>query len=140
MILRASALIAEKAGSVLNTSSILETPPWGFTDPVTFLNQALEIETNLPPAQLLSTLLDIETLLGRTRITQHSGYAPRTMDIDILFYGQKVMQTTTLTIPHSRLHERYFALKPLAEIAPGFIHPVLGKTISQLLQQLDNQP
>ena len=140
MILRASMLIAEKAGSVLKKSSILETPPWGFTDPVAFLNQALEIETDLPPAQLLSTLLDIETLLGRTRSARPSGYASRTMDIDILFYGQQVMQTTTLTIPHPRLHERYFALKPLTEIAPGFIHPVLGKTISQLLQQLDNQP
>lgn len=139
MILRASVLIAEKAGSVLKTSSILETPPWGFTDPVAFLNQALEIETDLPPTQLLSTLHDIETLLGRTRSAQSSGYASRTMDIDILFYGQKIIQTKTLTIPHPRLHERYFALKPLTEIAPGFVHPVLGKTISQLLQQLDHQ-
>ena len=139
-ISRALKMIDEKAGAILNRSGVYETEPWGFEDSVPFLNQVVEIDTNLSPAELLEQMLTIETQLGRIRPfdscggSETGGYTGRTIDLDILFYGQKLIFTESLMVPHPRLHERRFTLVPLHEIAPGFIHPLLKKTISVILQ------
>ena len=142
---KALEMISEKAGTILCKSAVYETEPWGFEDPVPFLNQAIEISTEHTPADLLEQLLTIETQLGRIRpfdgcgCSVQVGYMGRTIDLDILFYGHKLVFTDHLMIPHPRLHERKFSLIPLNEIAPEFIHPLLKKTISVLLQGCDDR-
>ena len=144
-ISRALEMISEHAGTIVNISSIYETEPWGFEDPSPFLNQVIEISTDSDPAELLEQLLTMETQLGRIRSAKSCGcsdqgcYNGRTIDLDILFYGQKLVFTDRLMIPHPRLHERRFSLIPLNEIAPDFIHPLLKKTISVLLQGCTDQ-
>ena len=149
-------LVTENAGTVLAKSAVYETAPWGFDDPISFLNQVVEIETNLPAESLLETLLSIEKQLGRKRSADACGcpvdsgssegnkdsciceddaaYAGRTIDIDILFYGKKIVFTNNLMVPHPRLHKRMFTLVPLNEISPDFIHPILRKPISLLVR------
>jgi 2-amino-4-hydroxy-6-hydroxymethyldihydropteridine diphosphokinase len=138
-------MIEAHAGVIVKASGRFETEPWGFTDDTPFINQALEIESELAPEALMEQLLAIEARLGRVRPPEVvgctlqeevEGYVSRTMDIDILFYGSKVIFTGTLMIPHPRLHVRRFVLEPLAEIAPGFVHPVFQKTVTELLDQL----
>ncbi|MDT8392369.1 MAG: 2-amino-4-hydroxy-6-hydroxymethyldihydropteridine diphosphokinase [Bacteroidales bacterium] len=119
------------AGKVQALSAIYESPPWGFEHPNAFLNQAIRLDTTLSPQELLKVILRTETLLGRQR--DHNGYAARTIDIDILFYDNIIRTDKTLSIPHPRLHERRFALTPLADIAAGLIHPVIKKTVKELL-------
>jgi 2-amino-4-hydroxy-6-hydroxymethyldihydropteridine diphosphokinase len=134
-------MISEKAVTILNKSALYETEPWGFEAPTAFLNQVVEIKTELGPNELLEQLLTIETRLGRIRpfdscgCGEPAGYSSRTIDIDILFYGQRLVFTDNLMIPHPRLHERRFSLVPMNEIAPDFVHPLLKKTISVLLQE-----
>jgi 2-amino-4-hydroxy-6-hydroxymethyldihydropteridine diphosphokinase len=111
-------------------SRIYETPPWGFIDQPAFLNMALRAETDLPPADLLAFLKQLESALGREPTFRNG---PRLIDIDILFYDDMVLDTPPLVIPHPRLHERDFVLVPLADIAPDFIHPVLQQSIRTLL-------
>ncbi len=130
---KAAGMIRKKAGKIQSSSSIYETEPWGFTDPVPFLNQVLEIRTDLQPPDLLTTLQRIEDELGRSR-TVH-GYAPRTMDIDILIFGEQIINFPGLKIPHPRLPQRRFTLTPLAEIAGDLIHPELRVTIRELLEK-----
>lgn len=127
---RAVKLIGERAGAVLSQSSLYETAPWGNTQQPAFLNRALMIETSLPPENLLETLKSIEREMGRTDTVK---WGQRLIDIDILLADEVVHQSDTLTIPHAWLAQRRFSLAPLAEIAPGVLHPVLKKSISALL-------
>ncbi len=99
-----------------------------------YLNGVIEIETDLSPQDLLARLLEIEKSLGRERSLKN---APRTMDLDLLFYGDKIMEEPGLRIPHPRLHERTFVLKPLADLAPDFVHPLLKKTVKSMLKDLN---
>jgi 2-amino-4-hydroxy-6-hydroxymethyldihydropteridine diphosphokinase len=125
-------MIAGQAGSIVNQSAIYETEPWGITDQPAFLNQVLEITTSLLPEDLLRIILNIEHDLGRIR---YERWGARVIDIDILYFGQTIMDSARLTLPHPRIQDRRFVLAPLAEIAPGFIHPLLQKTTSKLLEQ-----
>jgi 2-amino-4-hydroxy-6-hydroxymethyldihydropteridine diphosphokinase len=127
---RAVQQITVRAGEVAALSSVYETEPWGIADQREFLNQAIAIVPKLSPFHLLETLLAIEGELGRVR---HEKYGPRPIDIDILLYSDEVIQTEFLTVPHRGIPDRRFVLTPLAEIAPGLVHPVLRKTISELL-------
>src|SRR6478609_9104685 len=120
----AVALISRRAGTIVRTSVIYETAPWGMTDQKSFLNQAIELDTILPANILLDTLLEIEQELGRIR-RQKNG--PRLIDIDILFYGTAIISDPKLTVPHPLLQERRFALAPLNNLSPDFIHPVFNK-------------
>jgi 2-amino-4-hydroxy-6-hydroxymethyldihydropteridine diphosphokinase len=129
---RAIESIATKLGTVVQASSIYETEAWGMQDQPAFLNQVLLVETKLDPLQLLQTILSIEEEMGRKRKEK---FGPRIIDIDILFFGNMVTNQTDLTIPHPQLHLRRFTLEPLNEIASGYVHPVLQKTISELLAE-----
>ena len=121
----------ERAGTVLRVSSCFETEPVGYSDQPWFLNLALELETGLTPSRLLHFCLGIEDARGRARSFPN---APRTLDLDILFYGNRVIRGERLVIPHPRLAERKFVLEPLAQIAPDFIHPVSGHSVRSLLE------
>jgi 2-amino-4-hydroxy-6-hydroxymethyldihydropteridine diphosphokinase len=105
-------------------SSIRETEPWGYIDQPMFLNAVAEVETDLGPSQLLERLLEIERELGRTR--DGPRYGPRTIDLDLLLYGDDVLDEPGLTVPHPRLHERLFVLEPLFELDPGLVVPGRG--------------
>jgi len=125
--------IRESIGRVVCISSVYETEPWGFSSDDQFLNMVVEVETAHKPSGLLGRMLMIEAKMGRLRSGE--GYSSRLIDLDILLFGNKVMNTKSLVIPHPRLHERKFVLVPLCEIAPGFVHPVLKKDIKALLKE-----
>jgi 2-amino-4-hydroxy-6-hydroxymethyldihydropteridine diphosphokinase len=125
-------LIEKYCGKIISQSSIYETAAWGKKDQPDFLNQVLEIETNLQPRKLINTVLEIEKMMGRERDEK---YGPRIIDIDILFFNEEVVDESFLKIPHPELQKRRFVLIPLAEIAPHLNHPVLKKNIDQLLKE-----
>jgi 2-amino-4-hydroxy-6-hydroxymethyldihydropteridine diphosphokinase len=116
-------------------SEIRETEPWGFTDQPSFLNAAAEVDTELAARELLDVLLEVERRLGRKR---GSGprYGPRVIDLDLLLFGQAVIDEPGITVPHPRLHERRFALEPLADLDPALVVPGRG-TVAELLAALD---
>ncbi len=120
-----------KIGKITSQSAIYETEPWGFESPDLFWNQVLELSTNLSPEEVLAQTQQIEIELGRIR--KGNQYSSRLIDIDILFYGNQIINQENLTVPHPRIQERKFALVPLCEIAPELIHPVLLKSMRQLL-------
>lgn len=117
----------------LRSSSIYETDPVGGPLQRKYLNAVWEIETTLPPQELKNELKKIEEKLGRKSASRN---APREIDLDIIFYGEQIMDQSDLKIPHPRLHERTFVLQPLAELAPQMVHPQSKKTVEELLEQL----
>ena len=164
LMAQATEQIRQRIGSVVALSRIYETEPWGFFDQPTpnFMNQALLVLTSLSPHEVLREALAIEALLGRVRPSSPSSlqgtppvpgeqterlggglkepsrrtYHSRPMDIDIIFYDDLVIDNPDLTIPHPRMHLRRFVLEPLAEIMPLFEHPLLHKTMKQLLNEI----
>ena len=127
---QAKELLSEYCGVITAASSFYETAAWGNTNQAAFLNQALEITTTLNAQQLIRKILKIEKLMGRIRKEK---YGPRNIDIDILLYNDEVHEMPFLKIPHPEMQNRRFALMPLAEIAPGLIHPVFKRSIMELL-------
>jgi 2-amino-4-hydroxy-6-hydroxymethyldihydropteridine diphosphokinase len=125
-------------GKVIAVSSFYDTAPVGYLDQPRFLNGAALLETDLAPLNLLEGLLEIEKTMGRDR-SSTVAKGPRVIDLDLLLFGEAVMQTATLTLPHPALRERRFVLEPLAEITPSMIDPVTGLSISQLLTVLRDE-
>lgn len=121
------------AGEVAVVSSFYETEPVDFTEQPWFLNCAVALETNQTPQPLMSSILRIEEDMGRRRLRKKG---PRTIDIDILLFGETILDSPDLTIPHPAMHQRRFVLEPLAEIAPDAFHPAFNKTIRELLDAL----
>jgi 2-amino-4-hydroxy-6-hydroxymethyldihydropteridine diphosphokinase len=124
--------IGQHCGPIQSVSSMYQTAAWGLEDQDAFLNQVLEIDTRLDAKTLLQQILLIEEALGRKRDVK---YGPRIIDIDILFFNDDVVKTDSLTIPHPQMQNRRFVLEPLAEIAPGKVHPFLHKTVATLLAE-----
>jgi 2-amino-4-hydroxy-6-hydroxymethyldihydropteridine diphosphokinase len=127
---QARTYLAASAGEIVAASSIYETAAWGVEDQPDFLNQVLAVSTNLAPAALLAACQAAEQQQGRQRTLR---WGARSLDVDILLFGNEVLATPTLTVPHAALPFRRFTLVPLAEIAPQLVHPQLNSTITELL-------
>lgn len=128
--------IENKIGPLLLSSNLYATAAWGNTSQPDFLNQVIKIATHLAAAETLAIILSIEKNMGRIRTTKN---APRIIDIDILFFNNEIINQSDLIVPHPEIQNRRFVLTPLQEIAPQMIHPVLNKTIEQLLSQCPDQ-
>ncbi len=131
----ATMICAALIGTLESLSSLYETEPWGFSSANKFLNAAICLETDKEPALCLALIKGIEREMGRV-YTHKNGYEDRIIDIDILLYGDLILQTGTLSVPHPRMGERDFVLRPLAEIAPELIHPVCGLKIEEMLMRV----
>ena len=127
--------IEREIGVVQAKSVLYQTEAWGKRDQPEFINQVIEVKTKLSPALLLKYILEIEKKLGRERLQK---WGARTIDIDILFFDNQIINELDLIIPHPFLHVRRFTLMPLSEIAPKLIHPILLRSVSQLLEELDD--
>jgi deoxyguanosine kinase len=132
-LLGAVGSIREKAGKVLEISSVYESEPWGFSDKENFLNQAVRIETQQSPEELLVTLQKIEKIFGREK--RSDSYESRTLDIDIVYYADRIIDSDKLKIPHPLRTERRFTLVPLVEIAGSYLDPVFHVTVTKLLAE-----
>ncbi|MGZ3939465.1 MAG: 2-amino-4-hydroxy-6-hydroxymethyldihydropteridine diphosphokinase [Flavisolibacter sp.] len=131
-LLQAKTEIKNRCGNLLEESSVYETAAWGNEEQEPFLNQVLKIETEQTPQELLRSVLQIEEDLGRKRALK---YGPRTIDIDILFFNDQIVEQPGLSIPHPQIQKRRFVLVPLNEIAAHKVHPVLNKNMAQLLSE-----
>lgn len=125
--------IEERVGKVVSLSAFYATAPWGFSLEHTFLNAAACVETLLPPLSVLHLTQEIEREIGRTHKSVGGVYSDRVIDIDLLLYGDRVLDTPELKLPHPLMHERRFVMEPLAEIAPDLVHPILKKKMRELL-------
>ncbi|MBD1394928.1 2-amino-4-hydroxy-6-hydroxymethyldihydropteridine diphosphokinase [Mucilaginibacter glaciei] len=130
---KAVELIARDVAPISRSSALYETQSWGKTDEPDYLNQVVELQTGLSAQALLQKVLAIEIAIGRTR---HIKWGSRVIDIDILFYGDAVINEPGLVVPHPELHNRRFTLEPLVELVPHLIHPLLKKNILQLKSEL----
>ena len=146
LIEQATELIRQRIGSVVAVSRVHETEPWGDFGAESgewrvemFLNQALVVETALTAHEVLKEALSIEADLGRVRKEGSRVYSSRPMDIDLIFYNDEVIETPELTIPHPRMHLRKFVLAPLTEVMPDYRHPLLGKSVKELLTQIEKE-
>lgn len=128
--------IKKKIGTILNISSLYESEPWGFEDENLFLNQAIKVNTDIGPMELMETILEIEKTIGRVRTGKLTS---RVVDIDILFYGNEKIDLASLIIPHPRIQDRLFALLPLVEITKNQVLPVLNKTAEQLIVECSDK-
>ena len=126
--------INNRCGKITALSAAYESEPWGFDSDEWFLNRLIELRTELQPDELMNELLHIENELGRVRHPDVNGYTSRTADLDILYYGNQVVNTERVVAPHPRLHLRRFALMPLCELIPDFVHPIFQLTQSELLE------
>jgi len=129
---KARQLLQDQCGEITQVSSLYETAAWGNTEQAAFLNQALELQTRLNARQLIRRILKIEKNIGRVR---EEKYGPRIIDIDILLFNDEIADLAFLKIPHPEMQNRRFVLMPMNEIAAEIIHPVLKKTIAQLLTE-----
>lgn len=127
--------ITDEIGRPTGLSSLYQTASWGKTNQPDFINQVVRVRTNLNPQQLLQNILVIEKRLGRQRLEK---WGSRTIDIDLLFYGDQIIQEDNLVVPHPFLHQRRFTLMPLVELNPTFVHPVLKQSVEQLYEKLDD--
>jgi len=125
--------IRKQIGEVISLSAFYATAPWGFSSEHTFLNAAACVETLLPPLSVLHLTQEIEREIGRTHKSVGGVYSDRVIDIDLLLYGDQVLDTPELKLPHPLMHERRFVMEPLAEIAPDLVHPILKKKMRELL-------
>lgn len=131
--------IEKRCGRIVNKSSLYESEPWGFDTDLYFLNQAIAVETDLEPHDLLKELLTIEAELGRRRNENHIGYESRPIDLDIIYIDDMINDDDDLILPHPRMHLRRFVLVPLSEISPDFVHPILRESNSTLLDRCEDQ-
>ena len=136
--------IEEQVGKIVSLSAFYVTAPWGFSSDNSFLNAAVCVETKLSPLEVLQETQMIEKELGRTQKSVNRMYSDRLIDIDLLLYEDLVLSVISasgveLTLPHPLMTERDFVMKPLAEIAPGLVHPVLGKTMKELTSSFSPQ-
>ena len=132
---KAFELILANVGSIQRRSAFYETEPWGKKDQGLFLNQLISVNTELSPARVLDTILDIEIKLGRKR---EEKWGPRTIDIDIIYYGSEIIVASQLKIPHPEIQNRKFTLIPLCEIAKEFIHPVWNISSDEMLRRCED--
>lgn len=132
----AVAMIGRRIGSVVSQSAVYQSEPWGFNAEQMFLNQVVVAETELEPHAVLELCLQIEAELGRTR--SGNGYEPRTIDIDIIFFGHQIVSQPDLQVPHPLMHQRNFVLRPLCDVAADFVHPFFRKTVHQILAECDD--
>ncbi|RAJ05290.1 2-amino-4-hydroxy-6-hydroxymethyldihydropteridine diphosphokinase [Chitinophaga skermanii] len=129
---QARELIHAKAGEITAQSALYETAPWGNVQQPDYLNQALQITTSLDPAALLAVTSSIEQEIGRVR---QEKWGARVIDIDIIFFNNVVIQSPQLELPHPRMHLRRFVLVPMADIVPSYQHPLLHKSVAELLHE-----
>ena len=132
----ATEAIQDQIGTILLSSSIYETAAWGLEDQASFLNQALLVSTTADAPTLLEKLLAIEQQMGRIR---NQPLGPRTIDLDIIFFNEEIIDLNNLVIPHPQMQKRNFVLSPLNEIAPNYLHPILKKSINQLLMNCEDK-
>jgi 2-amino-4-hydroxy-6-hydroxymethyldihydropteridine diphosphokinase len=123
-------ILEKEIGKIVKISSLYQSEAWGPIEQDDFLNTLFVFRTHIPPMLLMKKLLQIESRFGRKREVK---YGPRTLDLDILFYGNLILNSEQLTVPHPHIKDRVFALEPLVELSPNFKHPILNKTMQELL-------
>jgi len=135
----ATGLVEQLIGPITARSCVVESEPWGFDSPHRFKNACLAVETTMSPLDCLRILKSIEKRMGRLK-RDEKGYSDRLIDIDMLLFGDCILTTPALTLPHPHIQDRLFVLEPLVEIAPTLLHPLLGKTMQALLEALISRP